>query len=293
MSAGHPHRRFNKLAHTRELRHLLTSGGAPELMRRWNKFDFDHDIPYLCGYNVQGTTRFADRDFMHCLDDPRHAEQLIGQAIDTGLSINDTIECCLWHEAIEKVLLDADNPIDDYEEAHEFASAGEDEKVKQKGGNPLRYNRGLERIIKWCQEKPIKTVPHDLDCAPYLDDQDNEDHTLIKVLKGLHIPDAFKCSKNAVDYGLARGQTHCSVCRNWQGPQVAQLTLCAKVEGLARNDRGCKLFEPMRATAPHLDMNAHARWRSERLQRPVQHPARPAAGGAVPAMGAAANGGPR
>jgi hypothetical protein len=289
MSAGHHHRSFNKLSHARELRRLLTTGGAPALMRRWDKLDLEHDIAYLCGYNVQGTTRFADRDFVHCLYDPAHAEQILGAAIDTGLSPDDTLECCLWHEGVEKVLLDADNPINDYEDAHEFASAGEDEKVRQKGGTPLRYNRGLERIIKFCQVKPIKTPPHDLDCAPYLDDQDHEDLSIIKVLKGLHVPDAFKASKASVDYGLSRSAAHhCSICRSWQGAQSLQLSPCAKVEGLVRNDRGCKLFEPMRAAAPHLDMNAHARWRSEGLQRPVQHPTRAAAGGAVPAMGAAA-----
>src|SRR5437762_2527478 len=102
MSVGHRHRRPNPLSHDRELKKVLLAGGAPALMNRWQQFDMEHyDMPYLCGYNVAGTTRFADRDFARALFDPAYAEHLIGAAIDTGLSPVDTLECCLLHEAIE------------------------------------------------------------------------------------------------------------------------------------------------------------------------------------------------
>jgi hypothetical protein len=104
MSAGHPHRRPNRLYTLRELPVLLRSGGAPGLMRRWRGHSFDYDIPTLCGYDVDGTTRYADRDFFHCLHDPGYAVHLLGEAIDTGLSPIDTLECCFRHEEIEKVL---------------------------------------------------------------------------------------------------------------------------------------------------------------------------------------------
>jgi hypothetical protein len=244
MSVGHPHKRPNKLAHTRELGKLLQTGGAPALMKRWNKFDLDSDIPYLCGYNVGGTTRFADCDYVRCLHDPAYAEQIIGGPIDTGLNPLDTLECCFWHEEVEKTILDADNPINDYEEAHEFATAAEHERVRAKGGTPVRYERGLERIIKYCERKPLKRVPHDYACAPYLDEPDANDHRIIKELQALGVTDAFKISKASVNYGKSTGPTHCSICAMWQGGGNAALSECRLVDGLVRDTDGCDRFEP-------------------------------------------------
>src|SRR6185437_5563111 len=105
-----------------------------------------------------------------------------------------TLECTLWHEAVEKVLLDAANPINEYEAAHEFASAAEHEKVRAFGSTPLKYERGLERIIKFAQSKQPKLVPKDLDCAPYLDDPDTTDHRLLAQFRKLGVVDASKVS---------------------------------------------------------------------------------------------------
>jgi len=223
VSAGHPHHTHNKLAHARELDKLLREGGAPELMRRWSRFDFDHDIVYLAGYNVFGTTRYADRDFVRALFDPAYAEHLLGAAIDTGLSPDHTLECVLWHESIEKVLIDADNPINDYADAHEFASAGEDRLVIAKGGNPLRYNRGLERIIRYCQAKPLKVVPADYDCAPVLDDQTPESRRILKELQWLGVADSFKLSKEAAAYRKSTTVNHCAGCKHWQAARTVDL----------------------------------------------------------------------
>ena len=244
MSVGHPHKTFNKLSHTRELKGLLSRGGAPALMKRWNKFDFEHDISYLCGYNVQGTTRYADRDFVHGLYDPAYAEHLVGAAIDTGLSPEQTLECCLWHEAVEKVIIDANNPINEYQDAHEYGTAAEHEKVRGFGGTPVRYERGLERIIKFAQSKDPKRVPADYDVAPYLDDPDATDERLLKVFRALGVVDASKLAKRPVHYGLSHGPTHCSICAHWQGQGNAALSLCGLVEGLVRDINGCDKFEP-------------------------------------------------
>jgi hypothetical protein len=145
MSAGHGHSRDNLHSH-RELEKLLGSGGAPELMARWQHVDVDHDMPDLAGYDVAGTTRYLDRDFLHALLDPEYAKQIIGEPIDTGLSPEDTLDAIVGlkpepgpgHECIEKVILDADNPIDGYLEAHELATCGEHEIVRKKLGS----NRG-------------------------------------------------------------------------------------------------------------------------------------------------------
>lgn len=244
MSVGHAHRRPNPLSHTRELQHLLKTGGAPALMKRWNKLNLDYDIPYTAGYNVAGTTRFADRDFVRSLYEPEYAEKILGAVIDTGLSPEDTLECCLWHEAVEKVILDADNPINSYEEAHEFATAAEHERVRQKGGTPLKYERGLERIIKFNLSKPLESVPQDYACAPMLDDPDASDKRLIRELRRLKVLDAFKLSKKSVDYGKSTGPTHCSICAHWEGTGNGALAECGLVDGLVRDTNGCNEFEP-------------------------------------------------
>ena len=244
MSAGHRHRRPNPLSHTRELHKLLRIGGAPALMKRFQKLDLDHDCPYLCGYNVTGTTRFVDRDFARALFDPAYAEKLIGAAIDTGMSPEDTLECLLTHEAIEKTITDADNPIDTYLEAHEFATAGEHEIVVKKRGTPAKYERGLERAIKFCLAKPLKTVAQDYACAPALDEPDANDKRILAELKRLGVTDASKLSKEDVDYGLSRSAEHCADCSMWMAARGGVLSPCSLVNGLVRADRTCDRFEP-------------------------------------------------
>jgi hypothetical protein len=243
MSVGHIHKRFNKLVHTYELKRLLTTGDAPSLMKRWNKLDLDQDIVDTCGYNVAGTTRYADRDFVHALYEPAYAEELLGKAIDTGLTPDQTLHCCLLHEAIEKVILDASNPIDDYEGAHEFATAGEHQKVRELGGTPVKYERGLAAIIKFCAAKTPKIVPKDYCCAPYLDDPDANDQRVLKIFRGLGVVDAEKLSKRSTNYGMASGLDRCGDCVHWQNSGAAALSTCALVEGLVRDNRGCDKFQ--------------------------------------------------
>jgi hypothetical protein len=154
VSAGHGHNRRPNLKHPNELRKLLTTGGAPELMQRWHSLDVTHDIPDLAGYNVPGTTRYLDRDFFHALTDPAYAPHLGIGPIDTGLSPADTVECLMRHEGVEKVILDADNPIDTYLPAHEHSTIAEHELVRQKGGTPLKYERGLKKARKTLRKPP-------------------------------------------------------------------------------------------------------------------------------------------
>lgn len=276
MSAGHPHKAPNLLVHTNELRHLLSSDDAPQLMERWNHFDLTHDIPYTAGYNVAGTTRYADRDFVRALYDPKYAEQIIGQPIDTGLSPEQTLSCVLWHEAIEKVLLDAANPIVEYQAAHEFATAGEHEQVRKFGGMPVRYERGLERIIKFCVSKQPRHVPDDLCCAPYLDDPDANDRRILAAFRALGVTDASKLSKRSVDYGPGMGKSHCAVCAHWQNHGADELSTCAVTEGLVRTSRWCNKFEP---TATTLDAVEEAARPKEKTngQADRSRAARPAA----------------
>jgi len=134
MSAGDSHRRANTCVPSK-VHALLSTGGAPELMRRWHGLSDAYDIPDLAGYNVAGTERYIDRDAMRAILDPAYAQQILGEPVRTGLSPKDTIDAILLHEAVEKVTLDADNAIEHYDQgadhgAHEVATCGEHELVR-------------------------------------------------------------------------------------------------------------------------------------------------------------------
>ncbi len=241
MSAGHGHPRPN-LRHAKEFDELMSAPDIAALMQRWQRVDTDHDIPDLAGYNVPGTVRFVDRDAYHAIMDPGYAEHIGVEPIDTGLSPQDTIACILEHEADEKVLLDADNDIDTYLAAHEYATVGENRKVIARGSTPLRYNRGLAKLIKFCATKPLSKVPRDLACAPMLDDPDKNDLRVIKSLQRLGAIDAFKKSKGSLDYSRSTGLDRCGGCSNWMGHPVLELAPCKIVDGLARVDRWCRAY---------------------------------------------------
>lgn len=256
MSAGQKHKEPSLFVETPKIRatlhRLLTTGHAPALMRRWQHLDMDHDCPYLAGYNVMGDTRFLDHDFVRALYDPHYAVQLIGHPIDTGVSPDDTVECILEHEAVEKTIQDdPSNWLDFYDQhdepgglgPHEMATFAEHDLLKKKGGNPHVYERGLEKIIAYCEHKPIKKVRKDYACAPYLDDPDANERRIIADLRRLGVVDAFKESKELVDYGPGHADDHCSACANWQGDRSGLLSPCAIVDGLVGNDRLCKKFE--------------------------------------------------
>jgi hypothetical protein len=265
MSAGHKHKTPNLLVPGPQtvdtLHRLLNGGDAPELAKRWARFDFDYDIPYLAGYNVQGTTRYGDRDFVRALYDPAYAEQLVGAPIDTGLSPENTLACILRHESTEKIILDADNPIDLYDHhdepggfgAHEYATVAEHESVMRLGGTAAKYERGLAPIIHFCEHKPIDHVPRDLCCAPYLDDPDENEAKIIKRFRELGVLDAFKVSKETVDYSKSTGPDHCAVCEHWQGKRGLGLTTCQIVEGLVRDNRWCTKFTAVENTNGKAD----------------------------------------
>jgi hypothetical protein len=256
MSAGQKHREPNLFVETPKIRanlhKLLTTGHAPMLMKRWNKLDIDSDIVYLAGYNVFGTTAFLDRDFVHALHDPNYAIQLLGHPIDTGLSPDDTMECILRHEHVEKVIQDdPSNPYDLYDQhdepggwgPHEFATFSEHDLVKQKGGNPHQYEKGLERIIAYCEKKPLNHVPRDYACAPLLDDPDSNERRVIARLRELGVMDAFKTSKEDLDYSVSSGKDRCSSCAHWENRgDLPLLSTCQVADGLVAADKWCKKF---------------------------------------------------
>jgi hypothetical protein len=55
-------------------------------------------MPDLAGYDVAGTTRYLDRDFVHALLDPEYSKKVIGEPIDTGLSLPHVEQNAPAHE---------------------------------------------------------------------------------------------------------------------------------------------------------------------------------------------------
>lgn len=244
MSSGDGHRRPNS-KHPAELGRLERKGGYPELATRWQGIDDNYDIPDLAGYNVAGTIVYLDRDFLHALLDPDYARQILGEEINTGLSPEDTIAAVVRHEQVEKNLMASDNQIDVYEPAHQLATCAEHQLVREKKGKPVTYERGLKKIIKYCEKKPVRSAPSDLAAAPYLDETDAPDKRVVKELIAAGVLDAAKQSKLSQDYTKSTGEDQCQGCANWQpAPDFPpNLALCAKVAGQVRTDRWCRLFE--------------------------------------------------
>lgn len=242
MSAGHGHSRPN-LRHPKEIDKLRREGGFDEMMKRWQELDVDHDMVDLGGYNVDGTTRYIDKDIFRALLDPDYAKEIGVGEIDTGLTPEETVTCLLEHEGTEKALIDSDNDIDDYISAHEYATVAEHEKVRAFGGSPIKYERGLAKAIKWCQKKTPEQVPADFACAPLLDDPDANDKRVLKLLREQGVADAFKTSKASVDYSKATGEDQCARCSHWAEDREADLSRCEIVSGLVRKDRWCTKFE--------------------------------------------------
>jgi broad specificity phosphatase PhoE len=237
MSAGAEHRTPSRLAHGGAVESLMKSGGAPSLMRRWQKIDFDNDIPFGSGYNVDGTVVYLDRDLVRALFDPDYAQQLVGHEIDTGMTPHDAVGCLWRHEQVEKVLSDSDNHITSYEAAHDYASAAEHDMVRQQGSTPVKYEAALKPLFAYCARKTLKQVPKDLSAAPALDEP-----AILAKLKAAGVEDADKVSKQSVNYGKGHGDEQCSRCTMWMGQDNSPLAPCSLVEGLVRDTFLCDKF---------------------------------------------------
>jgi hypothetical protein len=124
-----------------------------------------------------------------------------------------------------------------------LATCGEHEMVRQKGGKPTVYERGLKPIIKFCGAKTPVKVPRWLACAPIVDDPDANDKRVRAILTRLGVVDAPKEGKANVDYSESSSNDRCVGCRHWLGPRNFQLSPCAKVDGMVRNTHWCELYE--------------------------------------------------
>ena len=237
MSAGHSHSRRLSKAHPEELKKLMAEPTAAAMLANPPKLVMDKQISDTGGYPVIGNWRYIDIDFVNAVKS--------GQLKVPGMTAAQILHAVFLHEFLERVLLDADNPIDSYLAAHEFATLFEHTYVRSLGVTPRVYEDAIEPFIKHNETKDLTHPALDLDCAPMIDDPDANDLKSLKMLQGLGVPDASKKSKEKMQYGKSTSNDKCAGCSNWQGARSADLSPCNIVSGAVRLDRWCLAFATM------------------------------------------------
>lgn len=131
---------------------LLGHPAVPEMRRRFNDFDAEHDIPDGIGCNAKGTVRYIDRGLFNAI--------VRGEA-DTGLTPEQVIECLVEHIEAERVLSESAKA-EHWSDISILAHRAEAEKVESFGGDVDRYDRALAPLFIACKQKTPKKLPKDL-----------------------------------------------------------------------------------------------------------------------------------
>jgi hypothetical protein len=229
MSTGHL--KYEKKGEA-ELYKVLGEGDTPKLLARKYLIDTTHDWPYAGGNSVDGHTVYFDRTF--------YREIMDGIIKVRGMSPRDIISRVCDHEHSEWSIMVGDNPVDSYPPAHALATTYEHRDIK----NPERYEECLKPGLKRCIKRFIAlgtkaNPPRDVWCGPVLDDPDDDDREILRILRAKGVHDAFKVSKISVHYGT--GDTECKDCKMFgDGKQkTGVMRQCELVSGLVRADRWC------------------------------------------------------
>ena len=130
------------------------------ILARGYTVNYDYDIPYLGGYNVDGNTVYIDRDV------PRRIPYKRTQII---IWPNGLVAGVCTHEHWEKTAMLTYGW--DYTRSHMLANRAEEEFVKRKLGVSMEfYNRVWDPLVKITEHKLHRkgiSLPPDLDRAPY------------------------------------------------------------------------------------------------------------------------------
>lgn len=123
-------------------------------------FTVDHakDIKYLAGYSNDGGTIFIDKDIPTVLRVRR---------ADGKLARMDPTPYLVWHERVEKALIDSRNYT--YQGAHQIAVGAEHANLEADGFDPASYETALAKYRPQILAKPMASLPADLDVTPYKD----------------------------------------------------------------------------------------------------------------------------
>jgi hypothetical protein len=222
-----------------ELHQVLGEADTATLLEIRRILDCERDIAYAGGISVDGRTIYIDRQL--------RAEVLDGRVYVRGMTPTQIITA--WgrrHEVGEWAIEMGDNPSDTYQSSHGFATAHEEQFVRALGVNPDRYEKCISDGLRRCQERFIAlgnqaNPPTDLWCGPYLDDPDDDDKKILRILRARGVKDAFLKGKASVRYGM--GVRECRDCSMFGDKDVhPDLRRCEAVSGLVRDNRWCCLW---------------------------------------------------
>ena len=137
---------------------LMMDRALDAVVRRVNKLDRTHDVPYLAGYSLDGKTIYIDRHM------PR-AFRFRGRNIETDRFL-------ILHEEVEKTLIDQLGL--HYLHAHQIATRAEQAAVRAAGITWRDYDRFMQKYVKTIGDERLTNVPKDLDLKPYRDEHDDD-----------------------------------------------------------------------------------------------------------------------
>lgn len=137
---------------------LMLDRAVDAIMRRINKLDRAHDIPYLAGYSQDGKIIYIDRHMPKMM-------KFRGRDIYTDRFL-------ILHEEVEKTLIDQLNL--HYLHAHQIATRVEEASVRAAGIGWRTYDRFMQKYVKRIGDERLRKVPADLDLKPYRDEHDFE-----------------------------------------------------------------------------------------------------------------------
>lgn len=135
---------------------LMLDRALDAILRRVEKLDRTHDVPYLAGYSQDGKTIYIDRHL------PRKMAYK-GRAIEVDRYL-------IMHEEVEKTLIDQLGL--HYLHAHQIATRAEEAAVRADGILWRDYDRFMQKYVKHIGDERLTKVPADLDLKPYRDEHD-------------------------------------------------------------------------------------------------------------------------
>lgn len=234
MSSGHPHGDWGT-ASIDELERVKANEAVKSRLDqlRVAKIDNEHDIPYLAGYSVDGTTIYFDR----------HLPEVLALSFDGArysIRVRDFVRL---HEEMEKALIDGLGW--GYNRSHRVANMAEKVGVLEAGIQWRPYREVLEPYIKADQHERIKRVPFDLDMTPYKAAPVNK--KLLKVMQEAMGEDKLDKDDETVQYSDDRGRPgrHCGPDADWPDHYCSMYGDhdCSAVAGHIDPHGGCDLFE--------------------------------------------------
>jgi hypothetical protein len=157
MSSGHNHQASPAVSNA-TMEKLLAN---PDIQRRlwaYEKEDDAHDIPFIGGYSKDGKTVYYDRSL----------PKLIELTQDGHKKEINPREFIRHHEMFEKAIIDVLGW--SYFPAHAAATAYEKRHVLQRLGPEwwMPYTHSMDGFADRDEHETVKSVPKDLDMAPYL-----------------------------------------------------------------------------------------------------------------------------